>query len=87
MIKFLEALKGYRTIIVNAIFAIVGLLVVLNVIPASEAAGVTQEAISKNVDLVIGALGMLGAVVNILLRLVTDTKAGKQSPEAPKVSG
>ncbi len=78
MSKFLEQLKGYRTIIVNSLFAFAGVLIALNVIPASEAAGVTQESIAQNVDLVIGALGVAGAVVNILLRLVTNTKAGKQ---------
>lgn len=87
MQKFLESLKGYRTIIVNAIFAFVGVLIALNVIPASEAAGVTQESIAQNVDTLIGALGIAGAAINVFLRLRTDTKAGKQSPQTPQVSG
>ena len=65
MTKFLESLKGYRTIIVNAIFAFVGVLIALNVIPASEAAGITQESIAQNIDLFIGGLGVAGAAINI----------------------
>jgi len=84
MTKFLESLKGYRTIIVNAVFALVGVLIALGVIPASEAMGITQEMIAQNVDTLIGGLGVAGAAINIVLRLVTSTKAGSQ---APKVAG
>jgi len=87
MTKIFESLKGYRTLIVNAILALVGIFVALGVLSPSEAAGVTQESVSANLDAIIGALGIAGAAVNILLRLVTNTKAGKQSPEAPKVTG
>lgn len=84
MTDFLASLKGYRTIIVNTLFAFVGVLVLVGVIPASQAAGVTQEVLAQNVDAVIGGLGVVGAAVNIVLRLMTSTKAG---PQTPKVSG
>jgi len=81
MTKFLDGLKGYRTLIVNAVLALVGVLVALGVIPASEAMGVTQEVIAQNIDTLIGGLGVAAALVNVVLRLVTSTPAGK------KVSG
>jgi len=84
MTEFLASLKGYRTILINAVLALVGVLVALGVIPASQAVGVTQEMLSQNIDALIGGLGVAGAAVNILLRLVTTTPAGKQ---APKVAG
>lgn len=84
MTKFLDSLKGYRTILVNTVFAFVGVLIVLGVIPASEAAGITQESIAANIDMLIGGLGVAGAAVNIVLRLVTNTPAGSKTQ---KVSG
>lgn len=81
MTKILETLKGYRTIIVNTLFALVGVLVILGVIPFATASGVTQELIAQNVDTLIGSLGIIGAAVNVLLRVFTSTPVGS------KVSG
>jgi len=81
MTEFLASLKGYKTILVNAVFALVGVLIALGILPASEAMGVTQEAIAQNVDTLIGGLGVAAAVINVVLRLVTNSPAGK------KVSG
>jgi hypothetical protein len=82
MTEFLAGLKGYRTILVNAVFALVGVLIALGILPASEAMGVTQEMIANNVDTLIGGLGVAAAAINVVLRLVTSTPAGSK-----KVSG
>jgi hypothetical protein len=79
MTKFLASLKGYRTIIVNAVFALVGVFIALGILPASEAMGVTQEVIANNVDALIGGLGVVAAVVNVALRFVTNTPVRKKS--------
>lgn len=66
-----KSLTGYRTLIVQAILAVVGLLVAFGAISAADAAGVTQETVAQNVDTVIGAVMILGALVSSVMRLVT----------------
>ena len=70
------SLKGYRTFIVNAVIAALGLLTALGLIPVGEA--VSAEAISANIDVVIGAVAIVAAAVNAVLRLFTNTEPGSK---------
>jgi len=74
MVAILTALKGYRTFTVNLVIALVGVLVALGVIPVAEA--VTAEEVDAAVQALIGAAAIIVAVINFLLRLITNTKPG-----------
>lgn len=81
MTEFFNSLKGFRTIIVQAIIALVGVLVAVGVIPASEAAGITQEYVSQQFDTILGGAISLVATLGVLMRLVTNTPVGKKAPK------
>lgn len=68
-------LKGYRTFIVNLVIALVGVLVALGAIPVTEA--VTADQVDAAVNALIGAVAIIVAVINFLMRLVTNTKPGQ----------
>ena len=74
MVPVVPFLKGYRTFVVNLVIALVGVLVALGVIPAAEA--VTAEQVDTAVNTLIGGVAVIVAVVNFLLRIVTNTKPG-----------
>lgn len=87
MKDFLNSLKGFRTLIVQTVLALIGVLVAVGVIPASEAAGYTTETVGQNFDLILGGAITLVSAIGVLMRLVTKTPVGQKSPEAPKVTG
>lgn len=87
MQKILNSLKGYRTIIVQAVLALLGVLVALGIVSASDAAGITAESIGQQFDTAVGGAIVITSVIGLLMRLVTNTPVGKKSPEAPKVTG
>lgn len=76
VLAFLTSLKGYRTFIVNTVVAALGLLTAVGLIPVGET--VAPEAVAANVDAVIGAVAILVAAINTVLRIFTDTKAGSK---------
>ncbi len=82
MTEILNGLKGFRTIIVQAILALVGVLVALNVIPATDAAHLTSEYISNQFDVILGGAISLVATIGVLMRLVTSTPVGKKAPKS-----
>lgn len=82
MQKFLDSLKGYRTVIINGILALVSVLVAFGVLSAADAAGITQETVANQFDLILGGAGALIGAVNILLRLVTNTPVGSKAPKS-----
>lgn len=70
-------IKGYRTLLVSAITALLGLLTATGIIdvPATEA-GVSVETL---VDNLFGAILVVVAAINAVLRLFTDTKVGTKN--------
>jgi Mg2+/Co2+ transporter CorB len=77
----LNALKGYRTLIVNAVAVVVGLLVAFGVLSPADAAGFSPDAVGAKFDAIVAAIMTLLGAVNMLLRLITNTKAGRQPTE------
>lgn len=80
MSDFFNSLKGFKTVIVQGIVALIGVLIALGVIPASEAAGYSSEAVSQNFDLILGGALALVAAINTVLRFATSTPIGKKQP-------
>lgn len=79
----LQSLRGYRTLIVNAIAVIVAALVAIGVLPASEFAGITEETVGEqfdnlaaHVDAIIASVLAILAFVNGALRFFTKTPVG-----------
>lgn len=75
--SILEKAKGYRTFTINAVLAVVGLLVAFGLVSAEEAIG--AETIAANFDAIIGGLAAILGVVNVVLRTVTNTPPGKSN--------
>lgn len=73
----LSQLKGYRTVIVNVVVAVMGILVAFGVIPAAES--VSPEVVGTNVDAFIGAIATIFGIVNVILRVFTNTPVGSKS--------
>lgn len=65
----MKLLQGYRTMIVNFIVALIGVIAVM----FPEAQLPTPEELGMTVDQFIGALLALLAVINMILRAVTKT--------------
>jgi hypothetical protein len=82
MIEFLNGLKGFRTLIVQAVVALVGVLVALNVIPATEALVLTPEYIAEQFNVILGGAIALVSAIAVLMRLITKTPVGKQAPKS-----
>jgi fumarate reductase subunit D len=72
----LASLKGYKTLIVNVIIAIIGILIATGVVPAVEA--LTAEEVSTHVEALFGAFAVIGAVINIFMRMFTSTPIGQK---------
>lgn len=72
----LHALKGYRTVIVNTIIAVIGLLAAFGVIP-------DPGDITSDTETVMGAIMVLISAANFVLRIFTDTKVGTKE-QTPK---
>jgi len=66
-----EKLKGYKTAIVNAVVVVAGLLISFGVISPE-----LGNVITANIEGLMGAILAIIGVVNIGLRVVTDTKIG-----------
>lgn len=77
--SILDQLKGWRTMIVMAIVAVVGILVALKVIPADQAAGITQDSVGATFDLYLGMATTVVAGISALLRLFTTTPTGQKA--------
>lgn len=73
----LSNLKGYRTVIVNGVVALAGVLVAFGLIPAAET--VSADQVASSVDALIGGITVAIAVVNFVLRAVTNTSIGAKS--------
>lgn len=73
----LESLKGYKTVIVNVIIALIGVLTATGVIPLVDA--LSAEEVSQHVEALFGAFAVIGAVVNIAIRMFTNTAVGKKA--------
>lgn len=82
MTNFLNSLKGFKTLIVQAILALIGVLVALNVIPATEALHLTSEYVSNQFDVILGGAISLVATIGVLMRLITNTPVGKKEPKS-----
>lgn len=67
----MEKLKGYKTAIVNAVVVVAGLLISFGVISPE-----LGNVITANIEGLMGAILAIIGVVNIGLRVVTDTKIG-----------
>ena len=75
--NFLARLTGWRTVIVNAVLVIVGMVRVRN--PAAVPDDLTvMTIINAALDLVFSVPG--AGIINVLLRLVTRTPAFSGSP-------
>lgn len=79
MSDFLASLKGYRTMLVMAVVALVGVLTALKVIPADQAAGITQDSVGAQFDFWLGTATTAIASIAALLRLFTTTATGQKS--------
>lgn len=69
----MEALKGYRTLIVNGLVFAFGLLQAFGVVDLVP----SPDEVGGNVDTVSGAVAAIVAVVNGLLRYITTTPVGE----------
>lgn len=76
MSDFLKNLKGFRTLIVQGVVALAGILVAFGVIPASDMAGITTENVASQFDAIVGSIAILLAAINSVLRLFTTTPLG-----------
>lgn len=74
--NFLDKLKGYRTLIVQAVTIGASIAIALGVLPAAKLAGVTSDSVAATFDQVLGAVGVVYGLVNAALRLFTTTPAG-----------
>lgn len=73
MSKFLAALKGYRTLIVNGIVMVAALLLGLHVLKMAPDTDTFGQAYDTLIAQFTGAI----AAVNAILRLFTTTPAAK----------
>lgn len=76
MPNILTAIKGYRTVAVNALIAVVALLVGTGLLPTDFS--VDPETLNSGIDQVIAGVAALMAFVNIVLRLFTTTPLGQK---------
>lgn len=86
MTEILNALKGLRGIVVQAAVALVGILVAVGLIPASEAIHLTAEYIGQQFDVILGGLIALSGVVAVVRKLVFGKKT-PQTDNAPSEGG
>jgi hypothetical protein len=70
--NILDKIKGYRTVIVNAVGSAVGFAVGFGWVPQELA-----DAIAANADQIVGAILALWGSINVFLRFKTDTKIGE----------
>jgi len=75
MVSVVHFLKGYRTVLVNAVIALVGVLTAFGVVPIDQLP--SAETLTANFDAVIGGVAVIVAGVNFVLRMVTSTPVGK----------
>ena len=73
--SFFERIKGYKTMVVNGIIVVGGILVELGVIGAAPDAA----AVSGIWDNLFGGGMAILAAINMGLRMVTDTKVGSST--------
>jgi len=84
MTQFLAAIRGWRTLVIQAVTLFVALGVASGVIPAAEVAGVTEasvgesfDTIATNVDIIIASIMGILAIVNTVVRFFTKTPVFK----------
>lgn len=67
-------MKGYRTLIVNVLVALAGVLTAFGVVLPEDFA----QQLATNADAAIGAVTALVALANLLLRAITTTPIGQK---------
>jgi len=77
MVNFLARLTGWRTVIVNAVLVIVGVIRARNPSAVPDDA-VVLAIVNAALDVVFSVPG--AGIINILLRLVTRTPAFQATP-------
>ena len=77
MMAFIAHFKSQRSLIVNLIIAVVGILTAIGLVPPGFV--LTPEQVAANFDQIAGAIAIVGAVVNFLLNLKpnADKKASE----------
>jgi hypothetical protein len=83
--ELVNKIRGYRTLIVNAVAIIIALLVAVGVLPAAEFAGITEEkvgegfdALAANVDALVAAIVAILAIINGVMRFLTKGAVGQK---------
>lgn len=67
MTAFLLAFKSQRSLVVNLVIAIIGVLTAVNLVPVGFV--LTPEQVAENFDVIAGAIAIVGAVANFLLNM------------------
>jgi flagellar motor component MotA len=67
MTPFILAFKSQRSLVVNLVIAIIGVLTAVNLVPVGFV--LTPEQVAEHFDVIAGAIAVVGAVANFLLNL------------------